>query len=982
MMINKVLSIKITALIILASFTFAAIAPPASALRIPVNGEKTHRQKKVIVNRVLNLIKGKNPLSAKEIAFINNENPDILIINEKSKNFRITSFAKIGDIRGKIYELNGEFQGCQYALVAKNRPQFNDIISKIRNKITVLSFLGLATGALILNVKSSSAKTPISPEYNISYKAKQNKSDSVKVIDNIGSYYLKYQDNIIETSEKRSVHILTDISAPSLNKTIHWKWSKEGDSWTTKQWDGGEETIDLSEDIDNSIFRFAISGTPYAVYKIIFEDAQGRRIEFLSTENLGTLYAEQYSLIRLDALRDRDPSFNWNAVRPPIFEAVSSEADVFITNIEILNVKAARERGISIGLFYHTDEIPGNDFYPHEGYAGSAIPGGRAPASVLSFSSLLHRDPYEMLGLWNNLLSGQVPHEVLEIWPPSEGSSTKSAKDKDGYLELLRKNALEIKARILLGEKIDTKSLKSAAGESVFKRVISGEFDDHFVQRALAAKEYNKPVLLRFFHEMMGGWYPWSIYNEDDVKDFIEAWKHVVRIYRQNGATNVAFGLSPHTYEPDYLPQTRKFQTLDNILWHLLNDEEKPFVDFVGIDAYSYPPEGGYFNQLTTDCFETVKKHNIPVIMGEMSSAMSTEDKYKFWNYLRTDLKNGMFPELDITIFSIAKEENGSLKDFHPPEALMNEWGTDDFFAPNTYKDLPGKGSNRNSAIPETTLPREIPRMANWVVNGESSQRFTVLPGGEFEECFWQKWNENTYCGNGVDLKPFELTDDNYSDFEFIIPLQVFEGEFHFIFEDDTNWPGVGNQISLDSETLQDYIVDGELIMSIDDIVKFGALELHDGPFLYDKFHWGNLMQVKFELQGQRGRLLKGMPAIRKIIATAIEDVKEISEELNQVFPNPFGHTGTTIRYSVAKPSKNVKIEIFDAYGQLIRILQADGTIGAHTVKWDGLSVSGNPITGGTYFIRINNNGKPGPATKVIKIGNPIGMLNFLRNDL
>ncbi|MHB9012869.1 MAG: glycoside hydrolase family 3 C-terminal domain-containing protein [Ignavibacteriaceae bacterium] len=75
---------------------------------------------------------------------------------------------------------------------------------------------------------------------------------------------------------------------------------------------------------------------------------------------------------------------------------------------------------------------------------------------------------------------------------------------------------------------------------------------------------------------------------------------------------------------------------------------------------------------------------------------------------------------------------------------------------------------------------------------------------------------------------------------------------------------------------------------------------------------------------------------------------------LEDNYPNPFNPT-TTIRYHVPKQG-NVKIEVFNISGQLIRTLvNSYYNPGDYFVMWDGRNSSGNVISSGTYFYRMTS---------------------------
>lgn len=78
--------------------------------------------------------------------------------------------------------------------------------------------------------------------------------------------------------------------------------------------------------------------------------------------------------------------------------------------------------------------------------------------------------------------------------------------------------------------------------------------------------------------------------------------------------------------------------------------------------------------------------------------------------------------------------------------------------------------------------------------------------------------------------------------------------------------------------------------------------------------------------------------------------------QLGQNYPNPF-NPSTTFEYALNTQS-NVRVEVFNQAGQLITTL-VDGVIeaGNYQVTWNGKSSSGTPVSSGTYFYRLVNDG-------------------------
>jgi hypothetical protein len=77
---------------------------------------------------------------------------------------------------------------------------------------------------------------------------------------------------------------------------------------------------------------------------------------------------------------------------------------------------------------------------------------------------------------------------------------------------------------------------------------------------------------------------------------------------------------------------------------------------------------------------------------------------------------------------------------------------------------------------------------------------------------------------------------------------------------------------------------------------------------------------------------------------------------LYQNFPNPFNPT-TTIRYDLAKFS-SVRLAIFNVQGERIRnLVDKMQPPGRYAVQWDGRSSSGEFVSSGIYFYKLDAGG-------------------------
>lgn len=79
-------------------------------------------------------------------------------------------------------------------------------------------------------------------------------------------------------------------------------------------------------------------------------------------------------------------------------------------------------------------------------------------------------------------------------------------------------------------------------------------------------------------------------------------------------------------------------------------------------------------------------------------------------------------------------------------------------------------------------------------------------------------------------------------------------------------------------------------------------------------------------------------------------------------YPNPF-NPSTTIEFSIQNES-NIQITIFNIKGQKIKTLFNNNcSNGNHTIIWNGVDESNNPVSSGIYYYKLKVNGK----TEVVK---------------
>jgi hypothetical protein len=74
--------------------------------------------------------------------------------------------------------------------------------------------------------------------------------------------------------------------------------------------------------------------------------------------------------------------------------------------------------------------------------------------------------------------------------------------------------------------------------------------------------------------------------------------------------------------------------------------------------------------------------------------------------------------------------------------------------------------------------------------------------------------------------------------------------------------------------------------------------------------------------------------------------------------PNPFGPTGTVLRFDLPQPAP-VRLEVFDAGGRLVRTLVSGNLpAGQHSIAWNGLDARNRIAGSGVYFVTLDTGGE------------------------
>jgi len=133
--------------------------------------------------------------------------------------------------------------------------------------------------------------------------------------------------------------------------------------------------------------------------------------------------------------------------------------------------------------------------------------------------------------------------------------------------------------------------------------IAAGSYDDYLRTFADSVRRFGRPVVIGFGHEMNAAWYPWG-YGHVRPATFVAAWRHIVTLFREQGADNVTWLWTINADRPGTGPVQEWWPGAK-------------YVDWVGIDGYYVRPSDSFYTvfggTITNVRFFTRK----PVLLSE-----------------------------------------------------------------------------------------------------------------------------------------------------------------------------------------------------------------------------------------------------------------------------------------------------------------------------------------------------------------------------
>jgi glycosyl hydrolase family 26 len=179
-------------------------------------------------------------------------------------------------------------------------------------------------------------------------------------------------------------------------------------------------------------------------------------------------------------------------------------------------------------------------------------------------------------------------------------------------------------------------------------KIAAGGYDGYLRSYADRVRRFGQPVVIGFGHEMNAPWYSWG-YGPTAASTFVAAWRHVVTLFRGQGAGNVTWLWTLQADEPGTGPIASWWPGSQYVTW-------------VGIDGYYYRPSDTFASVFGKTITQVRMLTGKPVLLSETAAGPESHQPAKIG-----DLFDGMrhYGTLGLVWFDIAQDDGTYHQDWH-----------------------------------------------------------------------------------------------------------------------------------------------------------------------------------------------------------------------------------------------------------------------------------------------------------------------------
>lgn len=223
--------------------------------------------------------------------------------------------------------------------------------------------------------------------------------------------------------------------------------------------------------------------------------------------------------------------------------------------------------------------------------------------------------------------------------------------------------------------------------------IIGGRHDAYLRQWADSAKAWGYPLFVRFDNEMNGNWFAWSEKkNGNSSGQFVQMWRHVVDIFRQEGATNVTWVWAPN----------RTWDTAPLSLSSVYPGSS--YVDWVGMSGYNWgtnPAKPGNtwqdFDEVFKETYDDLRSlaSGKPMMIGETASTEWGGSKAAWIKDALTTQLPSFYPQIKALVWfnwdvaATSGDMDWPIESSSSAQAAFRAAIGSGYYAANTFSSLP-----------------------------------------------------------------------------------------------------------------------------------------------------------------------------------------------------------------------------------------------------------------------------------------------------
>jgi len=170
--------------------------------------------------------------------------------------------------------------------------------------------------------------------------------------------------------------------------------------------------------------------------------------------------------------------------------------------------------------------------------------------------------------------------------------------------------------------------------------IAAGRYDAYLRSFADSVRQFGKPVVIGFGHEMNATWYSWGK-GHVPPGTFVAAWRHIVRLFRGQGADNVTWLWTINADLPSTGPIADWWPGGDYVTW-------------VGIDGYYYRPTDSFGSVFGKTIAQVRLLTHKPVLLSETAAGPGAGQPVKIGE-LFTGIRQ--YQALGLVWFDIAQND-------------------------------------------------------------------------------------------------------------------------------------------------------------------------------------------------------------------------------------------------------------------------------------------------------------------------------------